>query len=368
VLEFEPPFCPNESCVHHVRGTSDSDWPWEGRGRRRVERAPYWVRQLRCKACGRWFRSSLFGYDYWKKVPGLGPRVYDLLSNGEGIRRAGHILQRGPTTVRWHLRLLAKQGVLIHVEQHGRLAGKVEEELGLDGLRTFAGSQWEPADVNTAVGLKTSYLYDLNAVGLRRSGAMTEKQRQVRAERDARLGVPPAGARVQAVAEQLARLLKVAPRLCLRTDEEPDYARAVAAAPGKIVHTTVSSRLRRDASNPLWRVNVLHALARHISRPLVRETIAHAKTSAALLDRMWLFLACRNNTKGIRERTVEGSRTTPAMLLGLDKKQRRGKALFARRRFPRQVGLPPELETAYLGTFRARPKEVVKPYLHRFVS
>ena len=151
----------------------------------------------------------------------------------------------------------------------------------------------------------------------------------------------------------------------------PDYVRAIKAAVRKsgrtILHTAVSSRRRRDAGNPLWRVNVLHAWARHIVRPLVRETIAHAKTSAGLLDRMWLFLVSRNNTKGKSERTRDGSRTTPAMLLGLDRRPRRGASLFARRRFPKRVGLPPELESAYLGTFRARPRECVKPYVHRFV-
>jgi hypothetical protein len=367
VQEFAPPFCPNEECAYHRHDGPAEDWPWEGRGFRQIERRPYWVRQLRCKACGRWFRSSVFGWEYWKKIAGLGYRIHAHLRDGDGIRQAARKLRRGATTVRWHVRLLAMQSELVHWEQHAALAGRLTEPVALDGLRTFAGSQYEPLDLNTAITTESGYVLDLNAAGLRRSGSMRPGQKQRRAERDERLGRPDPRARERAVAAILGRTLELAERLALRTDEEPDYAAAVARFGPRIAHTTVSSRARRDARNPLWKVNCLHGWARHAVRALVRETIAFSKTSAALLDRMWILLAARNNTKGIRERTAEGRRTTPAMLLGLVRTRLEARALFSRRRFPRRVGLPAELEPAYRGLFRARPQEKVRPYVHRFV-
>lgn len=368
VRDFEPPYCPNEDCEHHLHRGTPAAWPWEGRGVRRIERAPYWVRQLRCRTCGRWFRSSVFGYDYWKKVAGLGFRIHNLLHDGDGLRQAARKLRRGETTVRWHVRLLAKQSVLFHLEQRRALAQQLHEPIALDGLRSFAGSQYEPLEVNTPVAVETGYLLDLNAFGLRRSGTMRPDQRVRRAQRDERFGRPDPRGREKTVTEVLARLLELADHLALRTDEDQDYATAVAKFPGRIVHTTVSSRARRDANNPLWKVNCLHGWSRHALRALVRETIAFAKSSAGLLDRLWIFLVARNNTKGIRERTAEGRRTTPAMRLGLSRQRLHARALFGRRRFPRRTGLPVELEAAYRGTFRARPDENVRPFLHRFVS
>ena len=76
--------------------------------------------------------------------------------------------------------------------------------------------------------------------------------------------------------------------------------------------------MRQDDHQGLWKVNGLNGYARHATRALVRGTIAFAKTSAALPNRMWLFLAARNHTQGIRERTAARRRTAPAMLLGLE--------------------------------------------------
>jgi hypothetical protein len=368
VRRFVPPFCPNEDCRHHLHTGDPEGWPWQSRGLRQTERKPYWVRNFSCRHCGRWFRSSVFGPDYWKKVPGLSARIYDHVHDGDGLRQASRKLRCGATTVRWHVRLLARQSLLFHVEQLQRLLGRLDEDVALDGLRTFAGSQYEPLDLNTAILVASGFFIALNAAGLRRSGTMRPDQRVRREQRDERLGRPDPRGRERSVHTMLAALLELTPHLNLRTDEEPDYARAAAPFGGRITHATVNSKDRRDARNPLWKVNCLHGWARHALRALVRETIAFAKTSAGLLDRSWIFLVARNNTKGIREADADGRRTTPAMKLGLEKAPRRGRALLSRRRFPRRVGLPKDLEDAYRGTWRARPRENVKPYLHRFVA
>ncbi len=365
---FVPPFCPNEDCPYHLHTGGPETWPWQSRGLRTMARRPYVVRNFSCRHCGRWFRASVFGPDYWKKLSGLSARIYDHVHDGDALRQAARKLRCGATTVRWHVRLLARQSLLIHLEQLQRLVGRLREDVALDGLRTFAGSQYEPLDVNTAILTASGFVVALNAAGLRRSGSMRPDQRVRRELRDERLGRPDPRGRERSVHTMLAGLLELTPHLNLRTDEEPDYRKAAAPFGDRITHMTVNSKERRDALNLLWKVNCLHGWARHALRALVRETIAFAKTSAGLLDRSWIFLAARNNTKGIRERDAEGRATTPAMLLGLEKAPRRGRALFSRRRFPRRVGLPKVLEDAYRGTWRARPRENVRPYVHRFVS
>jgi len=369
---FEPPFCPRPTCPHHLDPAPQAGW-WEHRGLRVIQRAPGLVAQLRCRTCGRWFRSSVFGPDYWKKRAGLQPRVYALKANGCGQRQAARVLKVSPHTVRRRTRELARQALLIQLEQLARLGGRLQEDLVLDGLRDYAGSQYEPLDLHTPITAETRFVPLVNIAALRRSGAMTTRQRRIRAQREERLGRPEPQARKKRVLELLQRIAPLYPEgqsWTLRTDEEPDYARALAALPAgtSVRRRTVSSRQRRDGLNPLQPVNTLHGYMRHAQRELVRETIAFAKTAAGLLDRAWIFLLVRNYTKGRSERRVAAARQTPAMRLGLADRPLDGEALFAQRRFPRRVGLPKELVPAYLGTFRARPRENVKPYLYRYVA
>lgn len=369
VRTFVPPHCPNEACPQHTvpKGSYDA---WQPRGYARIRRAPGWVRRFTCLSCGRWFRCATFSEEYWKKVPGLNARISALLLNGTGIRQAARVLRRAPTTVRWRLRGMARQALLAHEEQRQQLRGRLVEGVALDGLRSFAGSQYEPLEVNTPVGMTHGYWLDVNLAALRRSGTMRPAQRQRREARDAALGRPVPRARRRAVEAQLRRLVELVPEgqpLRLVSDDEPDYARAVTQV-GGIEHATVSARARRDAGNPLWKVNTLHGYSRHAVRGLVRETIAFPKTAAGLLDRLWVFLLGKNNTKGVSERCRALARTTPAMRLGLTTRPLSWRSLCGTRRFPTRVGLPPELREAYAGRYRARPHEKTAPYPPKYVG
>lgn len=371
VANFEPPFCPNPACAQHLvePGTT---WPWQGRGLRQVRRRPYWVRQFRCGACGRWFRSSVFADDYWKKLPQLNGRIYHLLLNGCSMRQAARVLNRGATTVRWRVRLMARQCLLIHLEQLLQLLARLDEPLVYDGQRTFADSKYEMLDLQVAITAATRFALVQNVAPLRRSGRMTEQQREIRGQRDAELGRPDADVRFETTRlnlQRLAPLFVKGKRIALFTDEEPSCARAVAAVGKKrFQHTTVSSRAPRVPGNPLTPINRFNAYARHAERPLVRKTIAFAKRAIGLLDRSWIHLVGNNNTKGISERRADTAHVTPAMKLGLHEKPLRGKALFSRRRFPRRIGLPEDLVSAYEGTFKARPHEKVVPHPYKFVA
>lgn len=367
---FRPPFCPNPRCPFHHRPPT-GPWPVQRRGYRPVARRPGRIRRFRCRPCGAWFSSSTFRDDYWKKLPDLAAPLYHLIADGKGLRQSARALKVSPTTVRRRQRWLAGQALLLHVDQERRLHGRLDEPVVLDGLRSFAGSQFEMAELNTALTTDTAFWLALDPIPLRRSGRMTARQRQQRRRRDGRLGRPDPRARQRATEAALCRLGRLLPKgrtLRLRTDEEPDYARAVARLSGLIPirHHTVSSRRRRDTANPLWRINHLHRVMRHSLANLKRETIAHSKHLAGLMDRAVIHRCWLNNTKGVTERHAAGARTTPAMKLGLALRRLRGEDLFAWRRFPERVGLPEELRAVYEGSIKARPRERVRPYIARY--
>jgi hypothetical protein len=287
-----------------------------------------------------------------------------MLNGGKALRQIARTLDVSLGTVRRRQRWLARQSLLLHLEQVGRLSGRCREWLVLDGLRTFAGSQYEPLDLQTVVGAETGYVWDIEAAPLRRSGAMTRRQRLERARREKRLGQPDPEARRAATEAALSRLWAVRPRgspLRLRTDREPGYARAIddVGRRMEVVHETTSSRRRRDSRNPLWRVNHLHRLMRHSLSNQKRETLAFSKRLGGLLDRALTYLVWHNNTKGLSERSRRRAAETPAMRLGLDTRARRGEELFAWRRFPLRSGLTKPFRALYEASTRARPLERV---------
>lgn len=371
VRSFEPPHCPNDACsfFHPARR---AEWRVHRDGFERIRRAPGWVVRFRCQSCGRCFRNSTFRLDYWKKIAGLHARVFDLLTNGQCIRQAARTLRVAPNTVILRQRQLAGQALILLLEMQRALRKRLQAKDArcvLDGLRDAAGSHYEPCDVQITALAKTQVVFDADLIGLRRSGSMTDEQRRIRAERERRLGLPERGRRVRQTKKTLelfvGMLAEGVNGLC-DTDKEPDYVRGHGQLDerdrARVRHRRTSSRARRDASNPLWRINHLDRLLRHSLANLKRETIAQAKTAAGLFDRVLLGVAWINHVKGISERRRRDARTTPAMLIGLDHRPRRARSLFRRRRFPdHEPSLSAELRTIYEGRFRVRPREITRP-------
>lgn len=361
VRDFVPLHCPHRECPAHTIGPGET-YSFHRRGYQRTERAPGWSRIFQCRHCGRYFRDACFGPDYWKKRGGLWRRVFLGLANGQAKRQLARCLGVSRRTVDRIERDLAKHCLLLHVRQLRRLEGQIDEPVVLDGFRTFAGSQYEPLDLNTTATCESGFLLHIGAAPLRRSGTMTPRQKVVREQRDRRLGRPARGLR-RALTRRALRLLERlrAPghRLELRSDEEPDYARALSDLQGavSIRHVRVSSKARRDERNPLWRINLLHLLMRHSLKSHTRETIAPHKCLRGLMDRALILMSWLNNVKGISERSAKKSRTTPAMLLGLAEAPLDLEDFFSRRLFPVREKLPASLKQLYEGRIKARPRE-----------
>ncbi len=364
VLAFVPEHCPYEQCPDHLL-RDPSAYRFLRRGTRRTRRKPGIVRRYTCCRCGRSFSSSSFFELYRRRFHEIPEEVFRGFSEGQSERQIARTNRVGVKTVQWLKRYMGGQALLFHLVQLGRLAGRVDETIGFDGLQTFVLSQWEPGDLQTAAANESGYLLDIDYVGLRRSGRMTPRQLATRAVRERRFGRPPRGVGVRKTRQALERLSALPPPgspLALAMDEHTGYATAVreVRAQGVAIEvTTVSSHAwRQTAGHPLWRINHEHRLMRHGMKNHTRETLAFSKTTAGLLDRGWTYVVWRNHVKGVSERHgQELSNTTPAMRLGLADAPLDADAIFHRRLFPRRVGLPRELRDHYDGTARSRPRE-----------
>lgn len=361
ILEFVPPHCPHEACPAYVPGAVSS-FRFQRRGVRRIARDPGWRRMFRCGHCGRFFGSTAFTLDYQARYAHLMPPIYHGLMNGQAMRQVARSLGVSLSVIVRAQRLMAGQCLLHHKRMLEPLRGELLEPLVLDGFRTFADSQYEPLDLNTIIGAESSLWFDLEAAPLRRSGTMTAQQRHIRDQRERRLGRPERGIRQKITRRGLRRVHALAPvgsELELRSDKEPDYARAlVQLGPSvRFRHITVSSRQRRDSSNPLWRVNHLHRLMRHSLKSHVRETLGFHRSLRGLMDRALMARCWYNLTKGVSERTPERARITPAMRAGLASEPVTPEALFAVRLFPRPGELTEDELVLFDGRIKARPNE-----------
>jgi len=365
-----PRFCPRRDCPAH-RLAPGERFRCHRRGSRINAKRGDTVVVYYCLHGHHYFSSSAFTNDYWHHHTGLLPAVFRGLCEGQSGRQLARTLGVPQGTIARRERRLARQALLILLRQQRGLEGRLQEDVVLDGLRTFAGSQYEPLDLNTLVTARSGFVLDLAAAPLRRSGSMSEQQRRRRAERDERLGRPDPKIRRTVTRRSLRLLLRLVPHgrtVGLRTDEERDYARALAdlGHPPALAHRTVSSRRRRDTSNPLWRVNLLHSKMRHGLKSHARETLGFHKRLTGLLDRALLFVIWNNCTKGISERSARRARITPAMLLGLADRPLDGHDLFAERLFPDREGLPEAWRAVYEGRIVARPREPMTRRVPRF--
>ena len=340
--EFEPPFCPNERCLHHRVPTG---WHWVRDGWHHRRFPPERVRRFRCRRCGRCFSSQTFRTTYWLKRPDLQEPIFESLVACVAYRQEARGLGVAHSTVLNQVRRLGRHCLLF--EREHAPPAPPDEPLVLDGLRSFAHGQHSPHDLNHVVGQRTHYVYGFNLAPLRRSGTMTERQKRRRAELEERHGRPDP----QATRKQVERLLRRVTRepcsVTLHSDEHRAYSQAVGRMKGwSVKHVRTSSKEARTPRNPLWPVNLLDLIVRHCSANHKRETIAFSKREQAVLSREAVLQVWRNWIKGRSERA--GARSpSPAMLRGLAKRRLTAREVLGRRLFPSRVRLDEELEEIY---------------------
>jgi hypothetical protein len=371
-LSARPAFCPNPSCHWHAAKPS-SALRFIRRGRVFVQRQTRPLQVFQCQHCRRRFRESVFTQDYWRHIRRLSTRVFPLLADGQCLRQAARALRVGPDAVLLSQRRLARQALLIHLDQLRRLEGQISEPVAFDGLRNLVGSVHQMAEVTTAYTVESGFTLAALGFGTTYGGPMTADQARSRAQRLAQLGAPnPRGRERSAacVARLLQRLASPHLRLEVRTDEEPQYRRPLErlARIRALRHVTVSSRARRDSTNPLWQVNHRHRFARHALANLKRETIAYSKTLRGLMERFFIHAVYTNLVKGVSERHARGRATTPAMKLCLATRKLMPEELVSSRRFPEREKLPASWRALYRGDIKGWSKEHVRVREFKFAG
>jgi hypothetical protein len=241
-------------------------------------------------------------------------------------RKIARLLEISEHSVRIRISRLSQRALEFHQQSIQGLA--IKEPICFDGLENFAGSQYDPNNIQHAVGRNSLFIYDFNFAPMNRKGRMSPWQKmRLRSIVGKHGRYNPSAIRIATrdILERLCARRDPTGALLLLSDEHFQYRRVLRedGAFRAIEHLTVSSKACRNYQNILFGVNHADLLIRQTLAAFARETISFSKTAGKMCQRYALFLVYKNymcpqfTKKQIRRANAQS--TSPAQRLGLCK-------------------------------------------------
>lgn len=343
--------CPRSTCRSHRVVRSGFSAPVISSSERRRQR-------YACGACGKRFSDNfqLFGYRLKKSDPALNYKIFTLCLHGLSNRAIARLHFLSPNCVRRRIERLAQRALDFQAEKMSMLT--IREAICFDGLENFAGSQYDPNNIQQAIGRDSLFIYDFNFAGMNRKGR-TSPWQKLRLQQivDEHGRFDPKAIR-RATKIILQRLLeKRIPNepLQLLSDEHFLYRHAIADLPNPkdIEHTTISSKACRNFQNILFSVNHADLMIRQQLGAFARETISFSKTAGAMCQKYALYLVYKNylvpqfTKKHVRR--PEAHEQSPAQRLAIADRILRFADIFAERSLEAGSNLNEEWKEYWLG-------------------
>jgi hypothetical protein len=349
---FEPPRCPNLECSAH-RDPEPGFWWRDGSYRRRCRHQL--VPRFRCRRCRRSFSRQTFRADYRDHKPYLNAKVFSRLVSGCGLRQTARELGTTRRTTELKFRKMARHLGFLHRNLIGEFPR--EATFQLDEMETFEGCRsTRPLTVPLLIEQESMFLVDARCAPIPPSGRKTPKRRRAIAAEEARNGRRPNRSR-----ECVAKVLGVAAahcrhstRITFHTDRKSTYPNLIRQAFGaeRVDHHRTSSKRPRDTRNPLFRINLMNAIARDLLGRLHRRSWLVSKRGEYLDAHLALLAAYRNYHRPRFNKDTD----SPAMLLGfVDRRLTKSELLSWRQDWGRQRSIHPlarRLES--VGDYRGR--------------
>jgi transposase-like protein len=288
--------------------------------------------RFKCKCCNRAFsdNSLKLSFRLQHHDPAINSRIFSLAILGMSNRKISRVLSISEHSVRIRLHRLAQRALDFHHQLASELP--ISEPIAFDGLENFAASQYEPNNIQQAIGRDSLFIYDFNFASLNRKGRMSPWQKnklQLMIRNSGRFN--PQNIRI-ATTDLLRRLLdrptagSQKQPLTLLSDEHFQYRRSVLRdlPPKSLEHITVSSKACRNFQNILFAVNHADLLIRQNLASFVRETISFSKTHGRMCQKYALFLVFKNYMSPMFTKThvrrPNAHEQSPAQQLGLTDK------------------------------------------------
>jgi len=336
-LDLIPPYCPNPACLFHL-GSEEKFYIKNGFAN--TNKPPFRNQRFKCNRCKIQFSSNTFGLDFRKRAAGHSEEILHRFLNGISNNSIARLLKISEGTVRDRIKTMARLSVLFEKENN---PNKITENVAYDGFETFTHSQFSPCYINTAVGSHSMFIYHNTFSPLNRKGRMTPEQKIKNQELIKVHGLYPQSSVYEETIYVMKNLSTMAPGRILFTDQHKSYLRAYRSIRCSMNLVTISSKARRDSSNPLFPINRLHNLYRHYLSSQKRETISFQKHEAALMEKIQLMKIYRNfmNPKFVKKNKFDphSHEWSPAMYVGAAEKILSFREIFGVRKLISQTKL-----------------------------
>ena len=323
-----PSYCPNQKCKFNNPKIAKNSKFWVKRGiaKRKLSRP---VQVFRCKCCHRKFNENYFSLNYRCHKHGLiNARIFKAVVHNQSYLSISRELGVSECLVRGRIARICRVGLLHHFDFLEKLM--IKEPIAFDGLECFARSQYEPNNINQAVGVDSLFCYTFNFAPMNRKGRMSSRQKNHLKKIEKTEGrFNPKAIRLSThklIEDLLKRKSPCTEKLILHSDEHFQYKRVFnrdlsTDKKSCIEHKTVSSKDCRNYKNILFAVNHMDLLIRRYVAAFSRETICFAKKPAKMLEQFVLFLCFKNYMRPCfvkKQKTDSKAHThSPAMKLGL---------------------------------------------------
>ncbi|RZA09923.1 MAG: hypothetical protein EOP11_00180, partial [Proteobacteria bacterium] len=167
IRKFEPPYCANPVCTWHTVEIEHPK-PFIRFGARKIARFPYINQRFRCRKCLATFAESFFTLRFRDRAADSYEQIHDFMLDGWSGGAISRRLKIAEDTVRRRKKKLARWGLLKWAKDLSKV--KIEESIAYDGLENFSNSQYDPNNLNHAVGRESFFVYDFNLSPLNRKG------------------------------------------------------------------------------------------------------------------------------------------------------------------------------------------------------
>ena len=356
---FEPPFCPNPECTYNSLDHSHKHtrW-WILRGFYKSKSRGY-VQRYRCRNCRKSFSERIFHTDYYAKRIDID--LKDLLfhyCNGFSQRALADHYHCTIRTIAHKLQIISRQAIAAILQANNLI--RSNEDIAIDGMQNFTGSQYQPNNYTIAVGQYSQYISMVTQVIFRRSGKMNAYQKRQRSLYD-QIGLWKRGAFSKSIKELVAHLAFIAlhrsPKkqvFTCNSDRLLIYARQLQLNPtikylmstGHFIHNITSSRKWRDLKNPLFPVNYIDSRLRNDLADWQRETTSFPREANRNFQRFLCYVAYHNFFKPHRSRTPHITHAEQAGLSSKDLANIR-KSFYTNRAFYSQLKLKGQWESCW---------------------
>lgn len=252
--------------------------------------------RFQCRNCCRRFCSNSCSINFRlkKKDLALNSKIFFFFVRGLSNRQIALALSLSESCVRLRLDRMAKQALCFHSQKTKNL--QINEPIAFDGLENFSRSQYDPNNINHAIGFDSLFVYDFNYAPLNRKGRISPRQKQRLLKIENSEGrYNPKAIRI-AAGDILERLCDQTPHLELLSDEHFQYKRAIERDLSRknIRQKTISSKACRNFQNILFAVNHTDLMLRQRVAAFARETISFSKTAGAMCQKYMLYAAYKN--------------------------------------------------------------------------